>query len=58
MALERFLKQHPEWRDRVTMIQIAVPSRTDVPEVCNQGESVCVCVRERSVSENRDGEVL
>ena len=30
-----FLKpqeENPEWRDRVLLVQIAVPSRTDVPE--------------------------
>jgi len=32
IALEDFFAQYPEWRDKVTMVQIAVPSRTDVPE--------------------------
>ena len=26
------LQEHPEWRDKVLLVQIAVPSRTDVPE--------------------------
>jgi hypothetical protein len=25
-------EENPEWRDRVLLVQIAVPSRTDVPE--------------------------
>ena len=32
LAFEKFLEEHPEWRDRVLLVQIAVPSRTDVPE--------------------------
>ena len=32
LAVERFLEDHPEWRDRFVLLQIAVPSRTDVPE--------------------------
>ncbi len=32
LAFEKFLEEHPEWRDKVLLVQIAVPSRTDVPE--------------------------
>lgn len=32
LAFEEFLEEHPEWRDKVLLVQIAVPSRTDVPE--------------------------
>ncbi|MHB8384124.1 MAG: alpha,alpha-trehalose-phosphate synthase (UDP-forming) [Candidatus Binataceae bacterium] len=32
MAFERFLERHPRYEGRVTMLQIAVPSRTRVPE--------------------------
>ncbi|GIL79684.1 hypothetical protein Vretifemale_8975 [Volvox reticuliferus] len=32
LAYEKFLEEHPEWRDKVLLVQIAVPSRTDVPE--------------------------
>ncbi|KDD73644.1 glycosyltransferase, partial [Helicosporidium sp. ATCC 50920] len=32
LAFEKFLEEHPEWRDRVLLVQIAVPSRTDVPD--------------------------
>ena len=39
LAFEEFLEEHPEWRDKVLLVQIAVPSRTDVPEyqvtLCN-----------------------
>jgi len=31
-GLERFFERHPEWIGRVVLVQIAVPSRTDVPE--------------------------
>ncbi|MEW5311818.1 MAG: hypothetical protein WDW38_003503 [Sanguina aurantia] len=32
LAYEKFLEDHPEWRDKVLLVQIAVPTRTDVPE--------------------------
>eukprot|EP00742_Colponemidia_sp_Colp-10_P008523 GILJ01009236.1.p1 GENE.GILJ01009236.1~~GILJ01009236.1.p1 ORF type:complete len:841 (-),score=141.00 GILJ01009236.1:472-2994(-) len=32
LALDRFLTTHPDWKDNVVLIQLAVPSRTDVPE--------------------------
>ena len=32
LAFEKFLSEHPEWRDKVILIQIAVPTRSDVPE--------------------------
>lgn len=32
LAFEKFLEEHPDWRDKVLLVQIAVPSRTDVPE--------------------------
>jgi len=32
LAFEKFLEEHPEWRDKVLLVQIAVPSRTDVSE--------------------------
>jgi len=31
-AFERFLKKYPQWKDKVALIQVAVPSRIDVPE--------------------------
>ena len=31
-SFERFFEQHPEWIGKVVLIQIAVPSRTDVPD--------------------------
>ncbi len=31
-AFEQFLSQHPEWNEKVVLIQIAVPSREDVEE--------------------------
>ena len=32
LAFEKFLDEHPEWADKVLLIQIAVPSRVEVPE--------------------------
>lgn len=32
LAFEKFLEENPEWQDKVILIQIAVPTRTDVPE--------------------------
>ncbi|CAL9165986.1 unnamed protein product [Musa hybrid cultivar] len=32
LAFEKFLEENPSWRDRVVLLQIAVPTRTDVPE--------------------------
>jgi trehalose 6-phosphate synthase/phosphatase len=32
LGFEKFLSEHPEWRDRVLLVQIAVPTRTDVAE--------------------------
>ncbi|CAM6105282.1 unnamed protein product [Calypogeia fissa] len=32
LAFEKFLEENPEWRDKVLLVQIAVPTRTDVHE--------------------------
>jgi trehalose 6-phosphate synthase/phosphatase len=32
MAFEKFLEDNVQWRSKVVLIQIAVPSRLDVPE--------------------------
>ncbi|MED6171675.1 threalose-6-phosphate phosphatase [Stylosanthes scabra] len=32
LAFEKFLEESPYWRDKVVLLQIAVPTRTDVPE--------------------------
>ncbi|KAL7087471.1 hypothetical protein ACP275_13G070000 [Erythranthe tilingii] len=32
LAFEKFLEESPEWRDKVVLLQIAVPTRTDVAE--------------------------
>ena len=32
LGYEKFLNEHPEWRDQVVLVQIAVPTRADVPE--------------------------
>lgn len=32
LAFEMFLEKNPEWQEKVMLVQIAVPTRTDVPE--------------------------
>ncbi|CAN0385264.1 unnamed protein product, partial [Laminaria digitata] len=32
LGLELFLNRYPEWRGKVTLIQVGVPSRTEVAE--------------------------
>ncbi|KAL1299779.1 alpha,alpha-trehalose-phosphate synthase [UDP-forming] 1 isoform X1 [Arachis ipaensis] len=32
LAFEKFLEENPDWREKVVLLQIAVPTRTDVPE--------------------------
>ncbi|KAG6607944.1 Alpha,alpha-trehalose-phosphate synthase [UDP-forming] 1 [Cucurbita argyrosperma subsp. argyrosperma] len=32
LAFEKFLEENTDWRDKVVLLQIAVPTRTDVPE--------------------------
>ncbi len=39
LAFESFLKRYPTWRDKVVLVQIAVPSRTSAPKyqkLCTQ----------------------
>jgi trehalose-6-phosphate synthase len=40
LALEQFLTRFPEWRGKVTLIQVGVPSRTEVPEYQKLAERV------------------
>ncbi|KAI3633508.1 hypothetical protein MIR68_008455 [Amoeboaphelidium protococcarum] len=39
-ALEVFLQNHKEFQDKVVLVQVAVPSRTDVPEYKNLSANV------------------
>jgi len=32
LAFEKFLEENSHWRDKVVLLQIAVPTRKDVPE--------------------------
>ena len=32
LAFEKFLEENTDWCDKVVLLQIAVPTRTDVPE--------------------------
>ena len=36
-AFGRLLERYPEWRGRVALVQISVPSRADVPDTPNSG---------------------
>lgn len=42
LAFEKYLEENPKWRDKVVLIQIAVPTRTDVPE-CMLFLNVLLC---------------
>ncbi|MBI2920969.1 MAG: trehalose-phosphatase [Planctomycetes bacterium] len=39
-AFERLLKQFPGWRGKVSMVQVSVPSRSDVPEYAEQRQRI------------------
>jgi alpha,alpha-trehalose-phosphate synthase [UDP-forming]/trehalose-phosphatase len=39
-ALARLLYAEPSWRGRVTLVQVAVPSRADLPEYAQQRQAV------------------
>ncbi|AKF04420.1 trehalose-phosphatase [Sandaracinus amylolyticus] len=39
-AFGRMLELFPEWRGRVSMLQVAVPSRADVPEYAEQRKAI------------------
>lgn len=40
LAFEKFLEENPYWHDKVVLLQIAVPTRTDVPECMVYGSSI------------------
>jgi trehalose 6-phosphate synthase/phosphatase len=40
LAFERLLQQKPEWRGKAVLIQVAAPSRTDVPEYQALGREI------------------
>ena len=44
LAYEKFLEDHPEWREKVLLVQLAVPTRTDVPEYQKLTRIVHECV--------------
>jgi trehalose 6-phosphate synthase len=55
MAFERLLEEHPWHRERVTMVQIAAPSRTRIPsyiELNNQVESRVAEINSRFGTQN------
>jgi len=47
LAFEKFLEENPDWNDKVVLLQIAVPTRTDVPECMSSFLSsplICQCL--------------
>ncbi len=55
MAFERLLEEHPWHRERVTLIQIAAPSRTRIPsyvELTHQVESRVAAINSRFGTQN------
>jgi trehalose 6-phosphate synthase len=40
MAVEQLLEEHPEYRERLTMVQIAAPSRTRIPSYADLSKHV------------------
>ncbi|GAB2284304.1 threalose-6-phosphate phosphatase [Dionaea muscipula] len=50
LAFEKFLEESPNWRDKVVLLQIAVPTRTDVPEyqkLTSQVHEIVGCINGR-----------
>ena len=43
-AFGNFLEDYPEWRERVTMVQVVVPSREDIPEYKKLQQEIETCV--------------
>ncbi len=39
-AFGRFLELHPEWKGKVSLVQVSVPSRADVPEYAEQRQRI------------------
>jgi trehalose 6-phosphate synthase len=39
-AFERFLQTHPDWRGKVTYLQIAPKSRADIPEYADMAQGI------------------
>ena len=40
LAFERLLRDFPEWRGKVSLVQVSVPSREDVPEYAEQRQLI------------------
>jgi trehalose 6-phosphate synthase len=40
VAFDRLLEAHPEWRSKVSFVQVSVPSRVDVPEYAELRQQV------------------
>ncbi len=40
LAFERLLRLFPEWRGKVSLVQVSVPSRADVPEYAEQRQII------------------
>lgn len=44
IGYDAFLEEHPEWRGKVILIQVAVPSREDVKEYQELETEICTIV--------------
>jgi len=40
MAIDRFFEKCPEYKEKVTFVQVSVPSRTEIPSYIKLGESI------------------
>ena len=40
LAFECFLRRHPEWRKKISLMQIASPSRTELPQYAEQKQTL------------------
>ena len=54
-AFARLLERHPEWRKRVSMVQIGAPSREDIPRYRALMNEVENCVRQINDTFGEDG---
>ncbi len=53
-AFGRMLDEHPEWHGRVTLVQVAVPSRSDISEYQDLEREIAILVRDINAAHRRD----
>lgn len=42
LGFEKFLEENPDWRNKVVLVQIAVPTRDAVPECKSFRSLLCI----------------